>query len=134
MKTLTKNTLFCSVEEAVDEFKAGRFVIVVDDADRENEGDLTIAASACTPDAMNFMAKHGRGMICIAMEGERLDELGIPLMTTGKHLAKPNRFHGNGRREGEHHHRYLSARSRQDRRGAARSKIQADGLGAPRPR
>jgi 3,4-dihydroxy 2-butanone 4-phosphate synthase/GTP cyclohydrolase II len=71
---------FASIEEAIDAFRAGAMVIVVDDEDRENEGDLTIAASAVTPDAINFMAKHGRGLICLPMTGQRLDELEIPLM------------------------------------------------------
>ena len=69
-----------SVEEAIKDFQAGRFVILVDDEDRENEGDLTIAAEKVTPEAINFMAMHGRGLICVAMLGERLDELKIPMM------------------------------------------------------
>ncbi len=67
-------------EQAISAIAEGRMVIVVDDADRENEGDLTVAASHITPDAINFMATHGRGLICLAMTGERLDELDIPLM------------------------------------------------------
>jgi 3,4-dihydroxy 2-butanone 4-phosphate synthase / GTP cyclohydrolase II len=69
-----------TIAEAIDEIRAGRFVIVVDDATRENEGDLVIAAEYVTPEAINFMATHGRGLICVAMTGERLDELQIPLM------------------------------------------------------
>lgn len=69
-----------TVEEAIEEYRRGRFVIIVDDEDRENEGDLTIPAQYCTADAVNFMAKYGRGLICIAMTGERLDELKIPMM------------------------------------------------------
>ena len=72
-------TPFASIEEAVDEIRAGRMVIVVDDADRENEGDLTIAAEKVTPDTINFMARFGRGQICLSLTGERLDELEIPL-------------------------------------------------------
>ncbi len=71
---------FASIEAALDAFRAGRMVIVVDDEDRENEGDLTIAASAVTPDVINFMAKYGRGLICLPMTGQRLDDLEIPLM------------------------------------------------------
>ncbi len=63
-------------------FRAGQMLIVVDDEDRENEGDLTLAASAVTPDAINFMAKYGRGLICLPMTGQRLDELEIPLMVS----------------------------------------------------
>jgi 3,4-dihydroxy 2-butanone 4-phosphate synthase/GTP cyclohydrolase II len=71
---------FAHVEDAVAAIRAGKMVIVVDDEDRENEGDLTIAAEKVTPDAINVMARHGRGLICLAMTPERLDELDIPLM------------------------------------------------------
>jgi 3,4-dihydroxy 2-butanone 4-phosphate synthase/GTP cyclohydrolase II len=71
---------FASIEEALDAIRAGRMVIVVDDEDRENEGDLTMAAEMVTPDAINFMARYGRGLICLSMTGDRLDELDIPLM------------------------------------------------------
>jgi len=73
---------FCSIEEAIEEIRAGRMIIVVDEEDRENEGDLTMAAEKVTPEAINFMAKHGRGLICLPMTGERLDELQIPLMVS----------------------------------------------------
>jgi len=69
-----------SIEEAIQEIKAGQMVILVDDEDRENEGDLTMAAEAVTPEAINFMAKYGRGLICLSMKGEALDALDIPLM------------------------------------------------------
>ena len=71
---------FASVETAIRELRAGRMVVVVDDEDRENEGDLTMAAELVTPEAINFMATHGRGLICLAMTGERLDELDLPAM------------------------------------------------------
>jgi 3,4-dihydroxy 2-butanone 4-phosphate synthase / GTP cyclohydrolase II len=71
---------FAAVEDAVAAIRRGEMVIVVDDEDRENEGDLTMAAEMVTPEAINFMAKHGRGLICMPMTGERLDELEIPLM------------------------------------------------------
>ena len=71
---------FAPVEDAVAAIRRGEMVIVVDDEDRENEGDLTMAADKVTPDAINFMARHGRGLICLPMTGERLDELEIPLM------------------------------------------------------
>lgn len=73
---------FAGIEEAINEMRAGRMVVVVDDEDRENEGDLTMAAEKVTPEAINFMAKHGRGLICLAMTPERLDELQIPMMVT----------------------------------------------------
>jgi 3,4-dihydroxy 2-butanone 4-phosphate synthase/GTP cyclohydrolase II len=71
---------FATIPEAVEAFRRGELVVVVDDEDRENEGDLTIAAEKVTPEAINFMARHGRGLICLPMTGERLDELRIPLM------------------------------------------------------
>ncbi len=71
---------FATIEEAVEALRRGEMIIIVDDADRENEGDLMIAAEKVTPEAINFMAKYGRGLICLAMEGKRLDELKIPLM------------------------------------------------------
>jgi 3,4-dihydroxy 2-butanone 4-phosphate synthase / GTP cyclohydrolase II len=72
---------FCDVPTAVDEIRNGRMIVVVDDEDRENEGDLTLAAEKVTPDAINFMAKHGRGLVCLAMTEERLDHLRIGPMT-----------------------------------------------------
>jgi 3,4-dihydroxy 2-butanone 4-phosphate synthase/GTP cyclohydrolase II len=71
---------FASIPDAIDEIRQGRMVVVVDDEDRENEGDLTIAAEKVTPEVINFMARYGRGLICLPMTGERLDELRIPLM------------------------------------------------------
>jgi 3,4-dihydroxy 2-butanone 4-phosphate synthase/GTP cyclohydrolase II len=72
---------FAKIEEAIEEIRAGRFVVVVDDEDRENEGDLTIAAQFVTPDAVNFMATHGRGLICLCLTPERCDALGLRQMT-----------------------------------------------------
>jgi len=69
-----------TIPEALEDVRAGRMLVVVDDEDRENEGDLTIAAEKVTPEAINFMARYGRGLICLPMTGERLDELRIPLM------------------------------------------------------
>jgi 3,4-dihydroxy 2-butanone 4-phosphate synthase/GTP cyclohydrolase II len=68
------------IPEAIADIREGRMVVVVDDEDRENEGDLTLAAEKVTPEAINFMARHGRGLICLPMTGERLDALHIPLM------------------------------------------------------
>jgi len=73
---------FSRIEDAIAAIRAGQMVIVVDDEDRENEGDLTIAAEKTTPQAINFMAQHGRGLICLAMTPERLDALEIPLMVS----------------------------------------------------
>jgi 3,4-dihydroxy 2-butanone 4-phosphate synthase / GTP cyclohydrolase II len=69
-----------TIEEAIADVRAGKMLVVMDDEDRENEGDLTIAAQQATPDTVNFMTKHGRGLICVAMTGARLDELRIPMM------------------------------------------------------
>jgi 3,4-dihydroxy 2-butanone 4-phosphate synthase / GTP cyclohydrolase II len=69
-----------TIPEAIQDIKDGKFVIIVDDEDRENEGDLAIAAEKISPEAINFMAKNGRGLICMPLKGQRLDELGIPLM------------------------------------------------------
>jgi 3,4-dihydroxy 2-butanone 4-phosphate synthase/GTP cyclohydrolase II len=70
------------IEDAISDFRAGKFVIIVDAEDRENEGDLAIAAEFATPEAINFMAREGRGLICLPMTGERLDALRIPMMVT----------------------------------------------------
>src|SRR5688572_31293896 len=70
---------FSPIEVAIQAIRDGRMIIVVDDEDRENEGDLTIAAEKVTPEVINFMAKEGRGQICLSMTGERLDELDLPL-------------------------------------------------------
>ena len=74
------NTILASIEEALQDIRQGRMVIVVDDEERENSGDLTIAASSVTPENINFMVRHARGLVCMPMTEERLDELDIPLM------------------------------------------------------
>jgi len=73
---------FATIEDAIRELRAGRMIVVVDDEDRENEGDLTMAAEMITPEAINFMAMHGRGLICLAMTEERLKELSLGPMTS----------------------------------------------------
>ena len=73
---------FATIEEGVEEIRAGRILVVVDDEDRENEGDLMMAADKVTPEAVNFMARHGRGLICVPMLGDRLDELQIGMMVS----------------------------------------------------
>ncbi|MDP3768873.1 MAG: 3,4-dihydroxy-2-butanone-4-phosphate synthase, partial [Dehalococcoidia bacterium] len=80
-----------SVEEAIEEFRRGRFVIIIDREDRENEGDLTIAAQFVDAEAINFMAKYGRGLICMSMAAERIDRLGIPMMVgrNDSHFGTP---------------------------------------------
>jgi 3,4-dihydroxy 2-butanone 4-phosphate synthase/GTP cyclohydrolase II len=77
---IVDRSVFSTIEEAVEDIRAGRIVIVVDDADRENEGDFVMAAEKVSPEAVNFMITHGRGIMCAPSTGERLDQLGIPLM------------------------------------------------------
>ncbi len=80
MSDQTTRTPFATIEEAIEDVRQGKMVVVCDDEDRENEGDLTLAAQFATPEAINFMAKEGRGLICLALTGERCDELGLDLM------------------------------------------------------
>ncbi|HNC07003.1 MAG TPA: 3,4-dihydroxy-2-butanone-4-phosphate synthase, partial [Solirubrobacterales bacterium] len=77
----TEATPFATIEEALEEIRAGRMIIVTDDEDRENEGDLVMAAQFATPEAINFMAKEGRGLICLSLTAQRCDQLGLRLMT-----------------------------------------------------
>ena len=83
----TTTTVFATIEEAIDEIRQGRMVVVCDDEDRENEGDLTLAAQFATPEAINFMAKEGRGLICLSLTPERCDELGLDLMAAKNESA-----------------------------------------------
>lgn len=78
----SKSPQVVSIEEAIEEIRAGRMIILMDDEDRENEGDLCMAAEAVTPEAINFMAKYGRGLICLPMAEEMIDALGLPMMVT----------------------------------------------------
>ena len=75
-------SVFSTIEEALEDLRAGKIILVVDDADRENEGDFIIAAEKCTPEAVNFMVTHGRGIVCLPVAGWRLDELQIPQMVS----------------------------------------------------
>ena len=81
---------FSTIEDALLDIQDGRKVIIVDDEDRENEGDLMVAAEKITPEAVNFMATHGRGLICLAMTGQRLDDLHIPLMVSDSANTSPH--------------------------------------------
>src|SRR3979490_2941631 len=83
---------FTDVPTALDEIRAGRMVVVVDDEDRENEGDLTLAAEKVTPEAINFMAKFGRGLVCLAMTEERLEDLRIGAMPAEEHFHYSTAF------------------------------------------
>jgi 3,4-dihydroxy 2-butanone 4-phosphate synthase/GTP cyclohydrolase II len=77
-----RHPVMATVEEAIEEYRKGRFVIITDDEDRENEGDLCIAAQFVTPDTINFMARHGRGLICISLTEERVADLQLPMMVS----------------------------------------------------
>jgi 3,4-dihydroxy 2-butanone 4-phosphate synthase / GTP cyclohydrolase II len=81
MMKVEMESTFATIEEAIEDIRQGKFVVVVDAADRENEGDLTIAAQFATPEAVNFMTKEGRGLICLCLTEERCDELGLRQMT-----------------------------------------------------
>ena len=84
---------FCTIEEAIEELKAGRMIILTDDEDRENEGDLVAASEFSTPEAINFMATHGRGLICLALTAEQIDQLGLPPMTQDNQAPLQTAFH-----------------------------------------
>src|SRR5947207_15764829 len=78
--SVSKSPYVVPTEEAIEEIRAGRMIILMDDEDRENEGDLCMAAETVTPEAINFMAKYGRGLICLPMAEERIEALGLPMM------------------------------------------------------
>ncbi len=90
-KEVKRAKRLATVEEAIEEYRNGRFVIIIDDEERENEGDLTLPAQFATPEAINFMARHGRGLICVPMTAERLAQLRIPMMvnTNDSHFGTP---------------------------------------------
>ena len=101
---------FVSVPEAIEEIRAGRILVVVDDEDRENEGDLTVAAEKITPEIVNFMATHGRGLICLALTPERCDYLRLPLMSADNTSTFGTAFLRVHRRARRRHHRHLRRR------------------------
>src|SRR5215208_5085459 len=84
--------VFSPIEEAIEEIRRGQIVVVCDDETRENEGDLTMAAQFATPEAINFMATHARGLICLALTSERCDELGLDLMAAKNESAFQTAF------------------------------------------
>jgi len=77
---VTKTEHFSTIPEIVEEIRNGRIIVLVDDEDRENEGDLIVAAQMATPAAINFMARFGRGLVCLALTRQRVEDLGLPLM------------------------------------------------------
>jgi 3,4-dihydroxy-2-butanone 4-phosphate synthase len=88
----TPTAVFATIEEAIEEIRQGKMVVVCDDEDRENEGDLVMAAQFVTPEAINFMAKEARGWICLALTPERCEELGLELMTAKNESALQTPF------------------------------------------
>ena len=90
---MTPKLPFVDVPGAIEEIKAGRMIVVVDDEDRENEGDLTLAAEHVTPEVINFMAKFGRGLICLTLTEERAGLSAPPAHDAGKHLALRHGIH-----------------------------------------
>ena len=92
MSSQGTQTRFATVEEAIEDIRQGKMVVVCDDEDRENEGDLTLAAQFATPEAINFMAKEGRGLICLALTPDRCDELGLDLMAAKNESAFETAF------------------------------------------
>src|SRR5712671_6854651 len=90
--TETYQDFLSSIEDVIDDARNGRMFILVDDEDRENEGDLVIPAEMATPDAVNFMAKHGRGLICLALTKDRVDQLGLDLMSRNNRTRHETAF------------------------------------------
>ncbi|MEA2346406.1 MAG: 3,4-dihydroxy 2-butanone 4-phosphate synthase / cyclohydrolase [Thermoleophilaceae bacterium] len=88
----SKTTSFAAIEDALEDFRAGKMIVVVDAEDRENEGDLTLAAQFATPEAINFMATYGRGLICLALTPDRCNELGLDLMAAKNESAFQTAF------------------------------------------
>ena len=88
----TQSVPFASIDEAIDEIRAGRMVVVCDSEDRENEGDLVMAAQFATPEAVNFMATHARGLICLALTEERIEQLGLRMMVRNNETAHGTAF------------------------------------------
>src|SRR5918992_1666718 len=91
-KRTETETPFATIEEAIEDIRRGRMVVVCDDENRENEGDLTMAAQFATPEAVNFMAKEARGLICLELTPERCDELGLDLMAAKNESAFQTAF------------------------------------------
>ena len=117
---------FAPIEEAVAAIAAGEIVVVVDDEDRENEGDLIMAAEAATPEKIAFFVRHTSGLICVPMTGDRLDELDIPLMVRDNNTeAQRTAFTYSVDYLARHHHGHLGRRPRQHHRRAHRPEREA---------
>ena len=105
--TRIEESPFSTIEEALEEIRRGRMVVVCDDETRENEGDLTMAAQFATPEAINFMAKEGRGLICLSLTSERCEALALNLMAAKNEAPLQNRLHSRGRGQARRHDRDL---------------------------
>ena len=123
-----------TIEDALDDLREGKMVIVCDDEDRENEGDLTMAAQFATPEAINFMAKDGRGLICLALTPQRCAELDLPPMTQPQRGAPADRLHRLHRGARGRHHRHLGGRPGAHHPGRHRPRVHARRPGAAGPR
>ena len=112
MKTTTTRfaDFISPAEELLEEARSGRMFILVDDEDRENEGDLVIPAQFATAEAVNFMARHARGLICLAMARPRVEQLGLPLMAQHNGTRHSTAFTVSHRGAGRRHHRHLGRR------------------------
>ena len=129
---LTPAERHAAVARAIDAIRAGGMVILVDDEDRENEGDLVMAADLVTPEAINFMAREGRGLICLSLTEERVAQLGLPMMAADNRLAAAHRVHGQHRRRGAAS-RPASRRASGPRRSAPRSRATRGPTTSSRP-
>ncbi len=124
---------FLHVEDLIADIRLGRLVIIVDDEDRENEGDLVCAAAKITPEAINFMATHGRGLICAPITQEAAERLGLPLMVRRNTESHGTNFTVAGRRRRRRHHRDQRVGPRRHRRGAGQSPLRTARPRPPRP-
>jgi hypothetical protein len=116
---------FAKIEEALEALKRGEMIVIVDDEDRENEGDVMVAAQFVTPEKINFMAKEARGIICVPMTGERLDELGDQAYGADGYEWEGLRVHSLGRRARGDQHGDVRVRSRPDDQNSHRPQDQA---------
>ena len=125
MKSALLSDYIASAADIIEEARAGRMFILVDDEDRENEGDLVIPAQFATPDAINFMARHARGLICLAMTRQRVEQLGLPLMARTNSTRHQTAFTVSiGHRAGRHRDagpRVPAGSARRRRAGAGRT-------------
>ena len=121
LRTADLSQYLAAADELIEEARNGRMFILVDDEDRENEGDLVIPAQFATPDAINFMARHGRGLICLALTRQRCRATRAAADGRAERHAAPDRLHRLDRGARRRHHRHLGARPRPHHRGRDRS-------------